>query len=45
VFNLAGSALASGVPVPALGSDTRLMLVLAALMMGMVALGLRARRS
>ncbi|HQW80977.1 MAG TPA: hypothetical protein PLQ74_03825 [Pseudomonadota bacterium] len=45
VFNLAGSAGSQGVPVPTLGTDTRMLLVLAALIMGMVTLGLRARRS
>lgn len=43
-FALAGTAIAPSVPVPAFGDTTRLLLVLSALLMGMVTLGLRARR-
>jgi uncharacterized repeat protein (TIGR01451 family) len=43
-FALAGTANAPSVPVPAFGDRTRLLLVISALLMGMVTLGLRARR-
>lgn len=43
-FALAGTAIAPSVPVPATTDFTRLLLVLSALLMGMVALGLHARR-
>ena len=43
-FALAGTANAPSVPVPAMNDYTRLLLVISALLMGMVTLGLRARR-
>ena len=43
-FALAGTANAPSVPVPDFGDRTRLLLVISALLMGMVTLGLRARR-
>ena len=43
-FALAGTANAPSVPVPATNDYTRLLLVISALLMGMVTLGLRARR-
>ena len=43
-FALAGTANAPSVPVPASSDYTRLLLVISALLMGMVTLGLRARR-